>query len=102
MKEGSKEYKNLVMRIRKFCMSYGRLGYLRAAWTDRRKLPFKVKFYYGEKNGFFLPHLGVISILDPYTDKEEVLKSVRKKFPSLLFKPEFFAGERKINIYIKP
>ena len=57
MKEGSKEYKNLVMRIRKFCMGYGRLGHLKATWTDRRKVPFKVKFYYGENNGFFLPYL---------------------------------------------
>jgi len=38
MKEGSKEYKNLVMRIRKFCMSYGRLGHFKTKKPQREKL----------------------------------------------------------------
>jgi len=88
--------KQIIQNLRKFCRSFGKYS----DWFgDKRKAPSKVKLYLLRKE--YHPQIGTISILDPYLQEGEVLEKFRRKFPELRFRPDFFAGLRRIEVEFK-
>ena len=84
--------KQIIQNLKKFCRSFGKYS----DWFgDKRKAPPKVRFY---TEGNFYPSIGVISILDPYLDKEKVFKQFKNKFPNLRFRADFIAVNKRIEV----